>query len=87
MGSNRCPEGINLLLDMKNMDEKCDEILLNSYLQSKSKRKEISFRSTTKKKIWKPQRYIPSKNIVLANSVEELESIYKIDDRHEMIYK
>jgi len=31
-----------------------------------------------KRKIWKPTRYIPSKKVVLANSIEELNNLYKI---------
>ena len=31
-----------------------------------------------KKKIWKPQRYIPSRQVILANSIEELNNLYTI---------
>jgi hypothetical protein len=32
-----------------------------------------------RKKVWKPTRYIPSRNVVLANSIEELNNLYKVD--------
>ena len=42
-------------------------------------KREIAVSSLGKRKFWKPKQYAPSKYVVLANSVEELNSLYKCD--------
>eukprot|EP00826_Nyctotherus_ovalis_P056451 TRINITY_DN761_c0_g9_i1.p1 TRINITY_DN761_c0_g9~~TRINITY_DN761_c0_g9_i1.p1 ORF type:complete len:207 (+),score=71.89 TRINITY_DN761_c0_g9_i1:541-1161(+) len=74
---------IGSLLKLKNAKRMSKKGLFNAELVSKIHKnmtKRALFMSTFgKKKIWKPQRYVPSRQVILANSIEELNNLYRID--------
>lgn len=74
---------IGFLLRLKNAKRASKKALFNAELVAKIHRnmtKRALFMSTFgKKKIWKPQRYVPSRQVILANSIEELNNLYRID--------
>jgi len=73
---------IDSLLKLKNVKRLSKKGLFNAELVNKIHKnmtKRTLFMSTFgKKKIWKPQKYVPSRQVILANSIEELNNLYKI---------
>jgi len=61
------PKGINLLLSIRENEKRCKRILFNEETMRKAREKlvkrELMIHSLGKKSIWKPQKYIVSKNI------------------------
>ena len=48
-------------------------------LKTRMTKRALFISSFGKKKIWKPQKYVPSRQVVLANSIEELNNLYRIE--------
>ena len=78
-------KGIDYLLNIKDFNKSNKRTIFNPDLVRKIKgnmdKRTLTVSIFGKPKIWRPSRYIPPKRIVLANTMEELNNLYKIDDK------
>ena len=75
-------KNIGFFINMKNNKEISNRNLYDSELiqklQAEITKRALIMSTFGKRKIWKPSRYIPSRQVVLANSIEELNTLYQI---------
>ena len=76
-------KSIDYLLNIKNKFNRIEkEISTPEVIESFRRnmiQRTLALSFCTQKKIWKPDHYIPSKVVVLANTMEQLNNLYKIN--------
>ncbi len=74
---------INTLLSIKDTHKAIEASLFNSEMVNKLKKgmakRSVFLRGQGKRTLWKPQHYVPSRHVVLANSIDELNNLYKVE--------
>jgi len=77
-------KNIDFLLNLKNTKQINKRELFNDELVNKMleniRKRALTITGLGRKRIWKPQRYIPSRKVILANSIEELNYLYQIEN-------
>eukprot|EP00826_Nyctotherus_ovalis_P004691 TRINITY_DN11031_c0_g1_i3.p1 TRINITY_DN11031_c0_g1~~TRINITY_DN11031_c0_g1_i3.p1 ORF type:complete len:377 (+),score=70.83 TRINITY_DN11031_c0_g1_i3:153-1133(+) len=78
-------KSIEFLLNLKEAKEVrkrelFDEDMVNRMVKNMGRRA-LVIPTLGKKRIWKPRRYVPSRKVVLANSIEELNYLYQTETR------
>eukprot|EP00826_Nyctotherus_ovalis_P011471 TRINITY_DN12988_c0_g2_i1.p1 TRINITY_DN12988_c0_g2~~TRINITY_DN12988_c0_g2_i1.p1 ORF type:complete len:151 (+),score=19.93 TRINITY_DN12988_c0_g2_i1:565-1017(+) len=80
------PNSINLLLSIRRSNKMCDRSLFDAETVRRARdnlvKRELVVHSLGKKILWKPPKYLPPKGVVLANSIEELEHLYKTNKQY-----
>jgi len=75
-------KNIDFLIEHKNINQNFKKSLVNDYLidniRENMMKRLLVIKYYEKRRIWKPSKYIPPRNLVLANSIAELENLYKI---------
>ncbi len=75
-------ESVQRLMHLRSEKKKYKNLLFDddtiSRFRSGIARSSLYISALGKKHVWKPSRYVPPKNVVLANSVEELDKLYQL---------
>ncbi len=82
-GSDEQANDIDTLLSIKEARKVTKTALFDSGMVNKMRtnmaKRSLFLSSMGKRRIWRPQRYIPSRQVVLANSIEELNNLYSVE--------